>query len=308
MLTLYIGSGLTRKQRSLILITIIFLSYVALGALLTSLLMDLSFINGLFFTIVTTLTVGFGDIVPITAVQRAVVCVYASFGIVILGAAIRLISEAVIEGLEIGYRRRVRQYKKQKRQKRKEAEQARKWQLAIEKRLIERNLDIWVRDAPPLGPEVGNTPSRLSMPSLDTRSFHFPVTGGAHLNTEGLFATELEAAAAEADVPLDKFVHQRIARPLGRIRGDTHDSGLAPRNPTPGSGSAHSAAPLNISSQTNVAEASSKTRTRMSHWWTLKKVEKMKNNIEDVDSPKAFDAVKMLEKEEKRSLYTKVCL
>ena len=268
--------------------------------------MDLSFINGLFFTIVTTLTVGFGDIVPITAVQRAVVCVYASFGIVILGAAIRLISEAVIEGLEIGYRRRVRQYKKQKRQKRKEAEQARKWQLAVEKRLQERNLDIWVRDAPPLESEVGNTPSRLSVPSMDARPFHFPVTGGAHLNTEGLSATELDAAATEADVPLDRFVHQRIVKPLGRIRGDTHDSGLAPRNPSPGSGSAHSAAPLNLSSQGNTAETSTKTRARLSRWWTLKKVEKMKNNIDDSDSPKAFDAVKMLEKEEKRDLYTKV--
>jgi hypothetical protein len=71
------GSGVTRKQRSLVIITIIFLTYIGMGALISSLMMSLSFVNGLFFTIVTTLTIGFGDIVPVTAAQRVVVCLYA---------------------------------------------------------------------------------------------------------------------------------------------------------------------------------------------------------------------------------------
>ena len=79
------GSGITRRQRSLVIITMIFLSYVAFGALLSSLMMSLTFLNGLFFTIVTTLTIGFGDIVPVTPAQRFVVCLYAVFGIIILG-------------------------------------------------------------------------------------------------------------------------------------------------------------------------------------------------------------------------------
>src|SRR5882762_7036921 len=56
-----VGSGLTRRQRSLVIIIMIFFSYIALGGLITSLLMNLSFVNGLFFTLVTTLTIGFGD-------------------------------------------------------------------------------------------------------------------------------------------------------------------------------------------------------------------------------------------------------
>src|SRR6266852_2014795 len=126
----------------------IFLTYIALGALIFSLMMNLTFINGLFFTIVITLTIGFGDIVPVTPAERFVVCFYAIIGIIILSAGIRLTSEAVLEGLQVGYRRRLREYKRRRRARKREREEVHRWRGAIEERLVDRGLDVWTTDNP----------------------------------------------------------------------------------------------------------------------------------------------------------------
>jgi potassium channel subfamily K, other eukaryote len=47
------GSGLTRKQRSLVIMIIVFLSYLAMGALVDCYILNLRFIDGLYFSIVT---------------------------------------------------------------------------------------------------------------------------------------------------------------------------------------------------------------------------------------------------------------
>jgi len=107
-----VGSGLTRRQRSLVIITIIFLSYIALGASSRLFSLNLSFVNGLFFHTRHHAYHRFGDIVPTTEVQRVVVCIYASFGNhSSLELAVRLMGVAVVEGLEVGSRMRVRAYK-----------------------------------------------------------------------------------------------------------------------------------------------------------------------------------------------------
>jgi hypothetical protein len=196
------GSGITHRQRSLIIVTMIFLTYVALGALISSLMMNLTFVNGLFFTIVTTLTIGFGDIVPKTAAQRFAVCLYAIFGIVILSAGIRLTSEAVLEGLQIGYRRRLREYKKHRKARKREREQARRWRAAVEERLVGRGHPVWTSD----NPVSHNTrPATL-------RGGSGLVVQAMYLNTEVLSQDELEAAAKEAGVPLDKFIGRKFGR------------------------------------------------------------------------------------------------
>ncbi|KAH9974700.1 hypothetical protein BGW80DRAFT_1559693 [Lactifluus volemus] len=210
------GSGLTRKQRSLVIITIIFLVYLALGALITSLMMSLTFLNGLFFTVVTTLTIGFGDIVPKTSAQRIVVCFYAVFGIIILGAGVRLTSEAIIEGLEVGYRIRFQEYRRRRRERR-EREQIRRWKVAVEKRLVERGLHVWTADEP----TIGSSPATRPTP---TRRGTSGVGQAMYLNTEALPPEVLESAAQEAGVPAEKFIGPKSGRRDRQQKQHHHDS------------------------------------------------------------------------------------
>lgn len=52
------GSGLTRKQRTLVIVGIILLAYVAFGALVQCFMLKLSFIDALYFTVATIEAVG----------------------------------------------------------------------------------------------------------------------------------------------------------------------------------------------------------------------------------------------------------
>lgn len=92
---------MTRKQRSLVIIVIVLLCYIAFGALINSFLIvseivvysfhhlnslqHLDFIDALYYTIVSIETVGFGDIVPLSTGARIFTCAYVAFGIVNLG-------------------------------------------------------------------------------------------------------------------------------------------------------------------------------------------------------------------------------
>jgi len=53
-----IGSGLTHKQRSLVIIVIVLLCYIGLGALILSVMMKLSFIDALYLAVVSIETIG----------------------------------------------------------------------------------------------------------------------------------------------------------------------------------------------------------------------------------------------------------
>jgi len=183
----------------------IFLTYIALGALITSLMLNLTFVNGLFFVIVTTLTIGFGDIVPTTAVQRFIVCLYAVFGIIILSAGIRVTSEAVLEGLQLGYRRRLQEYKKRRRARKREREQVRRWRAAVEERLVDRGHDVWTPDNPAISSHHNMRPATLRRGSS-------LVVQAMYLNTEALPHDDLEAAAREAGVPANKFIGRKFGR------------------------------------------------------------------------------------------------
>jgi hypothetical protein len=171
-------------------------------------MMSLTFLNGLFFAIVTTLTVGFGDIVPSSTGQRIVVCLYAVFGIIILGSAIRLTSEAILEGLEIGYRRRLTEYRRRRRERKRERQQVRRWRAAVEKRLVERRLDVWTPEKPVSGPSSPASPNKRQMPSY-RGTFKMQAM---YLNTEALPLDELESAAQEAGVPAEKFIGRKFGR------------------------------------------------------------------------------------------------
>ncbi|KAI0263046.1 hypothetical protein BC834DRAFT_888846 [Gloeopeniophorella convolvens] len=315
------GSGITRKQRSLVIITIIFLTYVALGALISSLMMSLTFLNGLFFTIATTLTIGFGDIVPVTAAQRSVVCLYSAFGIVILGAAVRLISEAVIEGLEIGYRQRVRAFRRRRDERKHEHEQTQRWRAVIERRLTERGLDTWTPDdtaLPPVRPTLRRGGSNFAAQAM-------------HLNTEALPPESLKEAAQEAGVSLDKFVGRKFGRrirqhhhphhPHQQDQLDSQSESQQQKGPAQGRGSVPLENAWTIDDgAAQMQDAPPKTHRWNAAWWArtygvlrkAKEGEVVPDGKEDrcgEGLAAAYtDTLQALEKDERRSLYIKLGL
>lgn len=222
------GSGLTRNQRSFVIIIILLFCYIGFGALINSLLQQLSFINGLYFTLVSIETIGFGDIVPKTTGARIFVLVYSIIGILNLGVAIAMCRETVLEGLEVGYRKRV----KAVRMRRKEAQRRRRvearWRQGIEWRLREMGAPVWVRDKKWISRRAGgggrgmqrvNTLTGetsgifqriaewtgLSQPTIGhSHIMHGP--SGMNLNLQALSHAQLEASALEAGVPLDMLL------------------------------------------------------------------------------------------------------
>lgn len=322
----------------------IFLSYVALGALVFSIMMSLTFLNGLYFTIVTTLTIGFGDIVPITTAQRVTTCIYAVFGIIILGAAVRLTSEAVLEDIEIGYRHRLQNYKKRRRERKREREQVRRWRAAVEKRLVERGLEVWTPDKPLSASALYERPKPQRQGStFNIRGPTF-MTQPMRLNTEALSTEEQESAAQEAGVPLEDFIgrnfrrrardqarenhrhhHQHSPADQGDLHhhGDHHDqsnhhdhhhhhqrphqTGRSPRVPLE----------FTWTIDYSAVDEPQKTRVCGSAWWKrvsralrLQKSGEAPADTQPEPSPSftSVNLLKTLEREERRSLYNKVRL
>ncbi|KAI0371282.1 hypothetical protein BV20DRAFT_1112654 [Pilatotrama ljubarskyi] len=236
------GSGLTRKQRALMIIVIVLLVYIAFGALINSILLHLSFINGLYFSVVSIETIGFGDIVPKSTGARVWTCVYILFGVINIGVAIAMCRETILEGLEIGYRRRMRDMRQRRREARRFRRWEARWQRAVEFRLRESGLPVWVSDKEerqddgrvrflgllpgvtsrmPFLRRLGTTIKRTAtLTSVESR---LPGHRGMHLNVNALTNAQLEAAALEAGVPLEMFLD------LGDRRNDdqaAHEEGL----------------------------------------------------------------------------------
>ncbi|KAI0316077.1 hypothetical protein OF83DRAFT_1173241 [Amylostereum chailletii] len=290
------GSGLTRKQRSLSIISIVFLSYAALGALLNSLMMSLSFIDGLYFTIITTLTVGFGDVIPSTTIQRIVVCFYAAFGIVILGSGVRLIGEAVIEGMEIGYRMRLREYKKRKKLRHNQVKAAARWRDDVEDRLRASGREVWIAADPmAMAEKVNDELKALSTTPMRPKDEQMLSREGLVLNFHALPLQQLEEAARAAGLSVDSLV-SRIHRP---------GSGTPP--------SGESTERMSSHRRLHEKEGARKGRAHSSQWWARSMfwLAKAKNAEEEyAKQGPSMDVVaetfKALEMDERRSLYIKL--
>ncbi|KAF8938654.1 hypothetical protein BGZ47_008476 [Haplosporangium gracile] len=93
------GSGVTHKQRILIAEAMSLCFYLAIGALVFIYLERWTFLDALFFVMVTITTIGFGDRVPQTTGGRIFVVVYAAGGIVLLALAINAIRYVILEDL-----------------------------------------------------------------------------------------------------------------------------------------------------------------------------------------------------------------
>ncbi|KAF9236055.1 hypothetical protein BU15DRAFT_77364 [Melanogaster broomeanus] len=211
------GSGLTRRQRSLVIIIIVLFCYIALGALVNSFLLKLSFINGLYFTVVSIETIGFGDISPDDAPSRAFICCYTTLGIVNLAVVVGVFRETLLEGLDIGYRKRVKAIQDRRRAARRRRRAETRWRHAIIWRLRALNAPIWVRKKKKSEPKTfwENLYYRFWRRVTTTAS------GGRHhrgmkLNLGALPHHQLEAAALEAGVPLDTLLPADFYESYGR--------------------------------------------------------------------------------------------
>lgn len=230
------------------IIVIVLLVYVAFGALVNSLIHDLNFIDGLYFTVVTIETIGFGDITPDTTGQRIFICFYMAFGILNVGVAVAMTRETVLEGLELGYRKRLQNLQLRRREARRYRRWEARWLRAVEWRLKEAGKPVWVPDnrfpdeavrfVGLRGEKHGAgevhwmkrwlTSLNLRDPS-EARKRH--IRGhprGKHLNLDALTPQQLEAAALEAGVPLEMFLAHRQKRP----DPDRHDSRLSSSSST----------------------------------------------------------------------------
>ncbi|KAJ3996122.1 hypothetical protein F5050DRAFT_1761769 [Lentinula boryana] len=217
------GSGLTRKQRSLVIMVIILLVYIAFGALIEGILLELNFIDALYFTICSIEAIGFGDVPPTTTSSKVFVCFYAIFGIINLALAVSLTRETVLEALEVGYRKRVHAARVKRKNLHWRKRVARRWREAVEWRLREKEHPIWVMDTSDTSGVSGFVRHWAllfvdrTFPQWTWRSKWKGLGAvahpkGMHLNLEALEGSALESAAMEAGVPLSELLPPGFAK------------------------------------------------------------------------------------------------
>lgn len=222
------GSGLTAKQRALVLIVMILLLQIALGSAVNSKLNHLTFLDGLYFTVCSLETIGFGDITPISTGARVWICAYSTVGIINLGVAVGMARETVIEGLEVSYRKRASQLRAFRRSEREKRKAIVRWKASVEQKLEGLGIPAWIPDKDDATrQETDETGLRTKvflvkalggmgwthrfLDLLHVHAHHQPGYDAMHsyarpgyrLNIEALTPAHLEACALEAGVPLD---------------------------------------------------------------------------------------------------------
>jgi potassium channel subfamily K len=105
--------------------TLIFFFFIGIWALIFSQSESLTYVDGIYFVVVTTLTIGFGDITPHTAAMKVLIFPFTLIGIALLAVIIT----SIVQLLSDRARRRKLQLKKQLKaeaseKKRKAAEKA----------------------------------------------------------------------------------------------------------------------------------------------------------------------------------------
>ncbi|KAF9142751.1 hypothetical protein BGX30_002287 [Mortierella sp. GBA39] len=194
------GSGVTHKQRILIAEAMSLCFYLAIGALIFIYLEKWTFLNALFFVIVTITTIGFGDRVPQSTGGRIFVVVYAAGGIVLLALAINAIRYVIMEDLHRRFAARSKERKAKRDARRRERRNQRDHQEVQRLRLQQAIERIQQMDAsqPPVGsgtsttpgaPEAKPSPSGTVSDSHYLTHFprHFNVANGGRLRLPGIF-------------------------------------------------------------------------------------------------------------------------
>ncbi|EPQ53675.1 voltage-gated potassium channel [Gloeophyllum trabeum ATCC 11539] len=235
------GSGLTAKQRALVLIVMILLLQIALGSAVNSKLNHLTFLDGLYFTVCSLETIGFGDITPISTGARVWICAYSTVGIINLGVAVGMARETVIEGLEVSYRKRASQLRAFRRSEREKRKAIVRWKASVEQKLEGLGIPAWIPDKDDATrQETDETGLRTKvflvkalggmgwthrfLDLLHVHAHHQPGYDAMHsyarpgyrLNIEALTPAHLEACALEAGVPLDMVLPDVQGRRRGK--------------------------------------------------------------------------------------------
>ncbi|KAF8804602.1 voltage-gated potassium channel [Phlegmacium glaucopus] len=213
------GSGLTHKQRSLVIIIIVLLSYLALGSLIQSFILHVSFIDALYFSLVSIETIGFGDLRPISAGTRIFSSFYIAGGMLNLALAVALLREVLLEGVAIGFQARVIAIRTRQRERRIRT----RWRTAVKLRLRDNNVPMWVVDNSDenddqdwhyhhkdywwkwLNHGWNSLRKRLSCATADRHPRR-----RKHLNLEALSESQMEEAALEAGAPLADLLPPRL--------------------------------------------------------------------------------------------------
>ena len=91
------GSGLTQLQKGLVLAGMGLLLYLSLGSLIFVFVIKIDFITALYFSCATILTVGFGDVVPMSPGSKVLVILYAPIGIVLVALVVSAARNAILE-------------------------------------------------------------------------------------------------------------------------------------------------------------------------------------------------------------------
>ncbi|KAF8336504.1 uncharacterized protein EI90DRAFT_3119742 [Cantharellus anzutake] len=102
------GKLLTQKQRRLAMRTFHFMAYLAIGSIVFRYLLDISYLDAIYFVMSSSLTVGYGDIVPNNTAARIFSFFYFPFGIILIGIIVSLIRGTVLANANTRLRRRIR--------------------------------------------------------------------------------------------------------------------------------------------------------------------------------------------------------
>ncbi|RDW93379.1 potassium channel family protein [Aspergillus mulundensis] len=89
--------ALPQKQRALVLQAFAFVIWLAIGGVVFSQSIEISYADAVYFSTVTVLTIGLGDITPGSALGRGLVFPYAVVGIVLLGLVVASVYQHVRE-------------------------------------------------------------------------------------------------------------------------------------------------------------------------------------------------------------------
>lgn len=125
------GSGLTRKQSQLVIVIMAFLAYISLSALIFALVMQLPFLDAMYFSVESIATIGLGDIVPNNTASKILLFFIAPGGIILLAVMVAIARQTILEEFEDAYKRRRNQYKQKLAERQKERKQHRQVRAEI---------------------------------------------------------------------------------------------------------------------------------------------------------------------------------
>lgn len=91
--------NMDESQRGLMIHTVMMGAWICLGGLIFKALMDISYANSMYFSTVTVLTIGFGDLVPQTKAAKGICLAFTFLGVLELGLIIAWLRKFVLSNV-----------------------------------------------------------------------------------------------------------------------------------------------------------------------------------------------------------------